>query len=271
MANGISIPVPQVTTLGQAISGGLQQAQNIAKTKQDLQTARAQLPLIQAQTEAAQALQSLRGAQTELAQKEAAQLATTTPFSQADQQQLQKDLVTINTNAVDVKENDIPLYTQLKAALAHVPLGTGILRGQVLWATPQGQYLQALLRRAQGNYIKNFHLGRMTQREFDILRQAVGGGTTKTATLNALIDRQLNQDQTVLNKQAFYYHYIKQNGRSANEVANRWLNTLGKPKDIEPQTKTLPKTESVPSGNGDLKEARTLSNTQLLRIAHGGQ
>lgn len=55
MANGISIPVPQVTTLGQAISGGLQQAQNIEKTKQALQTARAQLPLIQAETQLKQA------------------------------------------------------------------------------------------------------------------------------------------------------------------------------------------------------------------------
>lgn len=83
MANGISIPVPQVTTLGQAISGGLQQAQNIAKTKQDLQSARAQLPLIQAQTA--------------LTQAQAGAIPATAALQQANAKKILQDIDMINT------------------------------------------------------------------------------------------------------------------------------------------------------------------------------
>lgn len=55
MANGISIPTPQVTTLGQAISGGSQEAQKLATVLQNLRTAQAREPLIKAQTTLAQA------------------------------------------------------------------------------------------------------------------------------------------------------------------------------------------------------------------------
>ena len=72
MANGISIPVPQVTTLGQALGGGMQQAQNLATTLQNLRTAQAKIPLMQAQL-------PLLQAQTKLAQQRAAQLAEGIP------------------------------------------------------------------------------------------------------------------------------------------------------------------------------------------------
>jgi len=230
----IPIPAPQVRTLYDVLAQkrAEQGVQALQRGQEALQTAQA--GLAQAQSV---------GALTPKADD----------FQTADTKQLLTDMNNINNTAADVKENDIPLYTQLKAAVAHVPTGTGPLQGQILWATPEGQYLKSLLVRAQGNYIKNFHLGRMTQREFDLLRSAVGGGTTYSSALQKIFDRQLSQDKQALIKQHYYNQYINQGGRSSTEAANKWLKTLGGVQQQEQKTKEdTPPTDKASSLSAQL-------------------
>lgn len=195
------------------------------------------------------------------------------PFQTADTQQLVKDVNTVNQSAADVKENDIPLYNQLKAALIHVPTGTGPLRGRILWTTPQGQYFKSLLTRAQGNYIKNFHLGRMTQREFDLLRSAVGGGTLYSSALQKIFDRQLEQDNQALFKQHFYNEYLNQGGRSSTEASNKWLDALGQQQEApekvpkEQQEKQLySKSLNRPVTEADIEDTMKANNLTRQQV-----
>jgi len=216
-----------------------------------------------------QSTQALQGAQTGFLQEKIRQMQAPQQqpdqFQTADTAHLLEDMNKINQKAADTKEEDIPLFNQLKAAVENVPLGTGPIRGQILWATPQGQYLKSLLTRAQGKYIKNFHLGRMTQREFDLLRSAVGGGTTYSSGLKAIFNRQLAQSNQDLAKQQFYNQYINQGGRSSLEAANKWLKTVGEKPLYKPFTKKEPIKEARPE-----EDISKMSPTELRKIAAGG-
>jgi hypothetical protein len=144
------------------------------------------------------------------------------PFEKARAARLDKVLGTVNNNANEAMEAEMPLYHKLLGAIQAVPLGTGPLRQHIMWSTPQGQYLQALLNQNQGAYIKQFHLGRMTQYEFNLLRQARGGSATFRPALLKLVKDQIEKAKLDIAKQHMYNTYVAGGGRNPDEIAGHW-------------------------------------------------
>lgn len=163
-------------------------------------------------------------------------------FEKGQLTNLNKTLKEVTDSAANAAEKEKPLYRDLIKAVDEVPsvFGTHLMD----WASPAGQRFQALLARAQGEFLKTFHLGRMTQLEFNILGKAVGGKRMYTWELKNLFERQMRQLNQDINKAKFYHDYVGKGGRSAEDAAYKWLQKIeteqpmsaptGKPKAATP-------------------------------------
>lgn len=154
------------------------------------------------------------------------------PIAHGEALQLVKDSAVTNGNATQAKDTMLPLYKNILTSLAKTPStvglkGSGIVSGLVLWSSAEGQELQAYLKQNQGFFIRQFHLGRMTQYEFKLLKGAVGGANTKTKALKDIIQKQIDSSNRQIKKQSFYHNYMSKGGKSATEAANQWIKTLG--------------------------------------------
>jgi len=166
------------------------------------------------------------------------------PFSQGQATQLNSEWKNINSSATIAAQTELPLYKSLVHDLQATNLANPVT-GHILWTTPAGQKLQADLTRAQGEFIKSFHLGRMTQLEFNFLKNAIGKATTYPSALRKLFTGVMGKDHQALLKAKFYHKYITGGGRKSTEVDESWLKSLP---DIQK--------DSVTSANNDVETIR---------------
>lgn len=176
-------------------------------------------------------------------------------FEKGQLTQLNKDLADIHGSALHAAEHEKPLYQQLFDLVDELP--SVPFRGTINWGTPSGQKFQALLAKAKGDLVKTFHLGRMTQREFDVLTAALGRERSYKSTLKDLFRNQLKEANQKIEHAKFYHDYVSKGGRSSEEAAFKWLNSIGEeatpPGEKPTEEKMAPKT--------------TLSDEQLAKIA----
>jgi hypothetical protein len=169
------------------------------------------------------AVQQLRNqGQMDMAKMRIKAQKTNDPFAISQAQQLTKDMTQVNDDAAHAADVQIPVYSHLLTLLHQVPINPGPLGGHLMWTSRKGQEFLAYLTRAQGGYIKGFHLGRMTQLEFNFLKGALGKKTTYPETLHNLFMEQLAEEQKHIAKQEYYFNYIKGGGRQAEEAAADW-------------------------------------------------
>jgi hypothetical protein len=192
----------------------------------------------QAQLAAAQARAQTQADVAEKKAQLAAQDPSRNPFLKQQQTDFAKYTNQLSDDAQTEGDHVLPLYQKLKAQIKKVP--TNPVSGKILWATPEGQRLNQLLVLAQGDAIKQFHLGRMTQYEFNIIRQGVGKGTMYNSTLNKVFDDRLDKANETIRKNKFAKDYVKAGGRSPLDFADKWAadKTKRQEADIEYTART---------------------------------
>ncbi len=144
------------------------------------------------------------------------------PFLKAQATQLSSEWNNINADAAQAREHEIPLYKTLLNDINQTNL-VGPITGHINWASPAGQKLRADLTRAQGEFIKTFHLGRMTQIEFNFLKNAVGTANMYPSALRKIFADVLGKDNQSIAKANFYHNYITKGGRRSDEVDSQWI------------------------------------------------
>lgn len=162
-----------------------------------------------------------QAAQAKAAMKAPSEIA----FQKEQGKQLVKDNATINTASNEAQTKAIPLWTEINKQLNKVITGPGI--GHVNWRSADAQRLNQLIMQAQGLKIKSFHLGRMTQYEFNIIRKMVGTPTMYKKVLKKVVQKHLRDAQEAIEQQKFTAGYIKQGGRSPIEMSNQWVKEVG--------------------------------------------
>ncbi len=193
----------------------------------------AQAQLAQAQTSAYPTLNALRKAQASaipsqvaLRKAQAQQaLSNANPLEKDRLNQLAGDMKNVTSQANEAMTNTLPMYNNLIDDLNNTEL-TGPA-GNIAWSTPAGQKFSADLTKAQGEFIKQFHLGRMSQVEFNLLKGAVGKPTMYKSVLQQLFQNQINKANQSINKLQFYHNYIGQGGRDPQEVQLNWGKQIG--------------------------------------------
>lgn len=142
------------------------------------------------------------------------------PFLQAQATGLSKEWEDISSNAQQATEHELPLYNTLLDGLHQTNLVGPA--GYVNWTTPAGQRLRANMTRAQGEFIKSFHLGRMTQLEFNFLKNAIGKQTMYPSALRALFKNVMAKDIEAQQKAKVYHDYLAGGGRTEFEADANW-------------------------------------------------
>lgn len=169
-------------------------------------------------------LQQMKSATTlQAAQIKAAgmQAGKETEFQKKDQDLLAKDMGTISQNANSALNHVIPITNRALDALNKTSL-TGPL-GAINWSTPAGQELQRQLSNLQLDKVKDFHLGRMTQYEFNLIMKAVAGKKMYKSELQKALNDLASDSNTQIKQHQFYTNYIKQGGRSGSEASQGWI------------------------------------------------
>lgn len=145
------------------------------------------------------------------------------PTEKAQAERLNKNMAAINETATEASEHTIPLYNRLQEALKQVPNGTGPLAGKLVWTTPEGQYFRSLLNQAQGDFVKQFHFGRMTQLEFNLLRQAVGGENINESALRKLFNNKLGEANKAIDKFHFFHSKLQGGAKDPDQITEDWM------------------------------------------------
>lgn len=146
-------------------------------------------------------------------------------FQQAQAKQLSGDVATINTAADEAQTKAKPLWQEVGGLIDKVVTGPGI--GKIDWRSSDAQRLLQLITQAQGEYVKTFHLGRMTQYEFKLLQRAVGTPTMYRSVLKKIVNDHLRQAQEAISHQKYANDYIKKGGRNPIELSSSWVKELG--------------------------------------------
>lgn len=147
------------------------------------------------------------------------------PFAKAQATALNGEWKNVSASATTAVQTELPLYKSLFEDMQKTNL-TNPATGGFLWTTPQGQVLQADLTRAQGEFIKSFHLGRMTQLEFNFLKNAIGTSKMYPSALRKLFTKVMTKDYVAKAKSEFYHNYISKGGRKIDEVDESWIKAL---------------------------------------------
>jgi len=147
------------------------------------------------------------------------------PFLKAQAQDLSKKYNDVSTDAQQATEKELPLYKTLLDDLHDTKL-VNPLSGAISWTTPSGQKFRADLVRAQGEFIKTFHLGRMTQREFNMIKNAIGTSTMWPSSLRKLFGGVISKDYLAQDKFNHYSDYVAGGGRKLFEADKQWEDKL---------------------------------------------
>lgn len=132
----------------------------------------------------------------------------------------------VQGDATDSINNTIPLYKTLLNDLNNTDL-TGPTKGLVSWTSPEGQKLASDLSRAQGQFVQQFHLSRMSQNEFNNLTKAVGNPHLYSSTLRELFNSQLDKANQNIQKMQFYHNYQQRGGFDPQEAELKWGQKIG--------------------------------------------
>jgi len=237
--------------LSQVIPGltlGVKTGTDLAKTIQDVKTAQQQrqftgqlMPLEQAllktktereQAETAQigkeqALTPLDMLRAEKLQSEIAQLQKEplSPFEEEQQKAFSKQLGDVNQQA-EISQKTIGKMNTLSSILEKMPLKPGLVSGSFLLTTPEGQEFIAALRDAQLDLIKQVHLGRMTQKEFDYIQSIIGSKHFFPAALRSIFDKVRARSQMDIGKQKYASEYLKEGKKDPITFETAWLDKV---------------------------------------------
>lgn len=142
------------------------------------------------------------------------------PFLKAQGSALSVQWKNISSDATQATEKELPLYKTLLDNIHNTNLVGPA--GFINWTTPAGQELRANMVRAQGEFIKSFHLGRMTQLEFNFLKNAIGKQTMYPSALRSLFKGVITKDIEAQQKAKTYYDYMAAGGRTQFEADANW-------------------------------------------------